>query len=420
MEKYKKIILEKKYLIIMLILFLAHIFFRFYDLENRTVFGWDQVDNAWAAKDIIIDHKMPLVGMVAKQNTGFYIGPFYYYFVAFFYWLFKMDPIASGLTAGITSIFTFFVLFYIVKKIFSTEVALVAVFLHTFSLHVINYDRLQWPINFLTPVSLIIFYALYKVLQGNVKYAILLAVALGFSFHLNFTSIFFLPMVLLSSPFVPRTKESFKYILISLPLFLAWFIPNFISELIRHGASSQKMLQYISTYFHGFHLKRFFQLANDALIEMETFIMLKILQAIKFLLYPIFCWVYLQKRKTRERIIMCYLIGLWLLVPWVMLSLYSGEITDYYFSLTRPIVILIIAYLIVSAFKINNIIPKIALPVFFIYYAFFNVSEFLVPKYRPLAYYRKEVLSRIARGEKIEFQQGIPQSYIYYYYTKLK
>lgn len=418
MNKLKEFILRNKSSILLVLIFTLHIFFRFYDLENRTVFGWDQVDNAWAAKDILIDHKFPLVGMVAKQNTGFYIGPAYYYFDAPFYWIFKMDPISAGVIAGVTSIFTFFTLFFITKKLFSTEVALIAIFLHTVSVHIIDYDRTQWPINFITPISLIIFLSLYKIIIGNYKYAILLAIALGFSLHLNFTSTFFPIIILLSLPFWPRTKEMLKYVLISTPLFFVWIIPSLVSELNRNASSSRNMLNYVSTYYHGFHVKRFFQLANDASIEMGELLMLNVLKYLKFLIYPIFCLVFIKKALIKGKFILCYLIGLWFLVPWVVFSLYSGEITDYYFSLTRPIAIVIIAYLIVEILKINNVIPKLALSAFLIYYSVININLFFVPKYHPLAYHRKKVLEKIKAGEKIEFQQGIPESYIYYIYTR--
>ena len=82
------------------ILFVFHVFFRFYGFEEKHGFSWDQVDNAWAAKNILVEHKFPLVGMVAKQNSGFYIGPMYYYYVAFFYLLTNLDPIASVFIAG--------------------------------------------------------------------------------------------------------------------------------------------------------------------------------------------------------------------------------------------------------------------------------------------------------------------------------
>jgi len=121
---------KSRYLIIFLIILAVHSFFRFYQLDSRSPFGWDQVDNAWAAKDIIVDHKLPLVGMQAKLNTGFFIGPLYYYLIAPFYFLTNLDPIASGIFAGLTSVFTLSVIFMIVKRIFNEKVSLIACFIY--------------------------------------------------------------------------------------------------------------------------------------------------------------------------------------------------------------------------------------------------------------------------------------------------
>ncbi len=185
-------------LIIFLILFFVHLFLQFYQIETKNPFGWDQVDNAWAAQRIIENHEYPLAGMQAKLNSGIFIGPLYYYLAAFFYFLTYLDPIASGILAGVTSIFTFFVIYFITSKLFSKKIALIAVFIYTVSFYSILFDKTQWPVNFITSLSLIIFYSLFNVLNGKIKYLLLLALALGFSFHIHFTSIFYIMIVLFS------------------------------------------------------------------------------------------------------------------------------------------------------------------------------------------------------------------------------
>src|SRR5581483_1157774 len=230
MSRLKKYILQNKWILVLFVLFAFHVFLRFYQIEIRNQFTWDQVDNAWAAKDILVDHKLPLLGMVAKQNTNFYIGPLYYYLITPFYWFSNLDPIASGIFAGISSIVTFFVIFFVVKKTFSTEVALVAVFIHTFAMYIIELDRIQWPINFVAPVSLLIFFFLRKVMLGEVKYVYPLFIFLGISFHLNFTAVYFPIIILLSLPFFPKTRKMLINLLLALPTFFIWLVPNIIAE----------------------------------------------------------------------------------------------------------------------------------------------------------------------------------------------
>ena len=176
--------------------------------------------------------------MVAKGNSGIYIGPFYYYLISIIYFLTNLNPIASGIIAGLTSIFTFWVLYYITKKIFNTKVAIFAVFINTVLYLGISFDKVQWPVAFVPSFSLIIFYLLYKVLMGDVKKIIPLAIVAGLAFSVHFTAIFFPLIIILSLPLFPRTKQSLKYILISLPLFLVWLIPNFIYQIQQSSANS--------------------------------------------------------------------------------------------------------------------------------------------------------------------------------------
>src|ERR1035437_2145726 len=94
-KKLWKFLLKNKYLIILIGIFASEIFLRFYQMDIKNPFGYDQVDNAWAVKKIIVDHTLPLVGMVAKGNSNIYIGPFYYYMIAAVYWIFNLNPIRS-------------------------------------------------------------------------------------------------------------------------------------------------------------------------------------------------------------------------------------------------------------------------------------------------------------------------------------
>ncbi len=265
LQKYWKIFYQHKVFILVLLISICELFLRFHQMDVKNPFGYDQVDNAWAAKNLIVNHQWPLVGMVAKGNSGMYIGPFYYYLISIFYWIFNLNPIASAVFAGVTSIFTFWVIFYISRKLFSTEVAIFAVFINTFFLPAIMFDRVQWPVNLIPSISYLIFYVLFRITQGDVKKIMALAVLVGFSFSVHFTSIFYPIIIILALPFFPKTKEVLKYILISIPLFLVWLVPNVVYQLQQRSVG-ESFSSYFANYYHGFHLRRVMQLTGDALI----------------------------------------------------------------------------------------------------------------------------------------------------------
>lgn len=408
-------------LILFILTFVLLVILRFYDLDTRTPFGFDQVDNAWAAKDIIVNNEFPLLGFQAKVNSGIYIGPYYYYLIAIVYFLTGLDPIASGIIAGITSIFTFLTLFYILKKLFSVNVAIIAVFLNTVSVFAINFDRGQGPVNFIPAIALIIFFGLYRIITGNPKFILLLAFAFGFSLHIHVIAIYFPIIILFCLPFFPRTKETFKYISLSIPIILFFLFPMVIAFLQNAGHASDA-ISYSNTYFHGFHLKRVTQLTNDAFIQFEPYFNYSnIIKYLKFILIPLFLFLYLYKNISREKLLFCYLILLWFTIPWLVLSTYSGEISDYYYSANRFIALLIIAYLISKTFQLKNMLAKVTIISLLIFYMAFNLQKFFLSTVIDnLKNKRDFVHQTIKEGREIGFQEGVSESYLYYYYMRKK
>ena len=409
---------NKRALTIFVLIFLLFVFLRFYQIEERNVFGWDQVNNAWAAKNIVADGKFPLVGMQAKLNSGIFIGPFYYYYIALFYFITNLDPIASGIAAGFTGIITFFVIYFVTKSLFSEKVAFIAVFLYTISYAVISADRVQWPVNFILPISLLIFHSLYKIVIGQVKYILLLVLFVGLSFSTHFTAIFYPPIILLSLPLFPRTRETLKYIAYSIPIFLIIFSPILINLFRDSGFLGNRSASYAETYYHGLHLTRVFQLTKDAFIQFEGMFFFPQLKYLGWIAVPLFGFIYLKDKITKERILFVYLCALWFLVPWFIFSLYSGEISDYYFLISRPIVVLILSYLIYRLMIHPLTSVKAIVIIVLIGYLVVNFNEFLRTKRGSLVGHRQTTLTKIKNNEKIEFKQGAPESYLYYIYKE--
>ena len=415
----KHVLYKHKLWIIFFLLLIAHIFLRFYQLEDRHPFGWDQVRDAWVSLDIIENNKYPLLGMVAKGNAGIYLGPAYYYFIAPFYYFTNLDPRASGIIAGFTSVITFLGLFFLVKKMFSLKVAFFAIFINTVTLTSIGFDRVQWSVALFPLVSLAILYTLFRIVSGNPKYIMSLAILLGFSFHLHFTAVFFPIIILLSLPFFSKTKKTLKYILISIPLFLIWLLPNIIAELQAKNVHTGNLFNYVGTYYHGFHLTRFLQLAPDAFIQFESFLF-PVIKILKYALLPIFFLIYIHRNEYKAKIF-CYLVFLWFLVPWVAFSTYKGEISDYYFAINRYVVIAILAYLLNFIFEQKYIIVKLILVVLLCVYAYFNIANFFSSNGNGGLKQRRENVDKALReGKIINFIEGDPESYIYHIYTRKK
>ena len=409
---------KHKYKVIFFCIILIHIFFRFYQLENRLQFTWDQVDNAWHAKNMLINKEYPLLGMQGKQSSGIFIGPFYYYFITFFYFLTNLDPIASGLAAGVTSLITFCVLFFVTKKIFSAPIALVASFLYAISFYAIYSDRVQWPVNFIPVLSLGIFYALYQIMLGKLKYLYLLMFLLGFSFHIHFTSIFYLPLILIALPFFPRNKTTLVHALVASVLFLVWLVPLFLVSSAKESLPAHSLSSFLHNNYHGFHLRRFFQIANDAFYEFQNPLLFPVLYPLKFLFLPLFLFLYGMRKPSREKTFFCYLLIMWIFIPWILFSTYRGDLTDYYFSSIRLQVIIVVSYLALLLLKSKSKLFVGAFILLFCIYVLKNIQEFVTFKERGLGFYRQKVLQDIKDGKGNEFTYGSPETYLYYFYKR--
>ncbi|MEM4230656.1 MAG: glycosyltransferase family 39 protein [Candidatus Pacearchaeota archaeon] len=418
----RKIIFKKyKWCLLLFLIFLLHFFLRFYQLETKSLFGWDQVDNAWVAKNIIIDHKIPLIGAPIKGNSGFNLGPIYYYLIVPFYWMFDLDPIASGIFAAVTSLLTFITLYWVLSSLFSKKVALFAVFLRTVSFAVIHSDKIQWNVNFIEPVSLVVFYALYKIITGNSRYFLLLSIAVGFSMHVDFTSVFYPLIIIFSLPFIPRNLWTLKHIVLSVPLFFIFITPTLLIQPQIKNSQVSNLQIYLQTYYHGIHLRRILQLISDAFIQFEGILYFIFLKPLKYVLLSLFILLYNGKQFYREKILLSYLFLLWFLVPWIVFSTYKGEISDYYFLINRWIVIAIIAFLLNFLFEQKHVLIRGFVLLTLGIYTYFNLINFFL--YRTdggLKLIRENVKKAIKEGRVINFRQGDPESYIYYVYTRKK
>ncbi len=424
MKDIKNIIRYKSFWLILGI-FVLHIFFRFYNIEKWATFGWDQVDNAWAAARILLAHKYPLLGMVAKGNSGIYIGPIYYYLVSVFYFFTRLNPIASPILAGCTAAVSFWIIYRVAKHIFNQKVAIVACLIYTFSSFIMNAERIQWPVNFIAPLSLLIFYYLVKVLEGEAKYFLHVAIIVGLSFHIHFTSIYYPIIILLSLPFVPMKKDTLKYIALALPLFIVFFIPQiiyYIQSKNTHGLTNYT--GYAQTYYHGLHLRRVLQIAHDAFIKFQSILELSypFLRNAVFLYIPVFFFAYLKMQPKKAWFKLFYIVTLWIIVPWIIFSTYSGEISDYYFSAQLYLAVIIFAYITVWIWESKKLILRMGISAFWLYYAFTNTQAFFHTQNGNLQKDFMMAQEAANGGHILQFTEGDPQSYLYFYflYTQKK
>jgi hypothetical protein len=161
------------------------------------------------------------------------------------------------------------------------------------------------------------------------------------------------------------------------------------------------------------------QLVGDALIEFNPYLIFDKFAAFKFIAIPLFFILYLYKSLNTERKKFVYLLFIWFLVPWIVFTTYSGEISDYYFATTRCVALLVLSYFIYRIWKIEYKVAKAIVIIFLVVYCWYGFMNYL-PYRDPNNLTKKEatVMQSVNNSTRIEFQVGVPESYIYYYYMK--
>jgi 4-amino-4-deoxy-L-arabinose transferase-like glycosyltransferase len=413
LKKPRNFCLTHRVTIICVIFTVAFVFLRFYELPERAHLGWDQADSAWAAKSILEDNPLRLEGVPIKGNASIYLGPLYYYLITPFYYFTNLDMIASPIFAGVVSLMSFGIFYLITKRLFDTPTTLLALCIYTFSTAVINSDWMQAAYTLIPIISYAVFYFLYKILTGQEKHILSLATVLGFGFHIHMTTVFYHIIILLSLPFFPRTRKTLYYLLLAIPVFVLFLAPMLYALFFAKQATSGNFTNYGNIYYHGFHLRRILQIAQDTFISFQVILQLSVLRPLVFLIPPVFFYVYYIKHRNRNRLLFSYLLLLWIIVPWVLLATYSGELTDYYFFLPRNMAIAVIAFLLVYLYTRRSLLLKGAVILLTVSYAVYNLFVFLQAGDSNFYAVKHSVAEIIRNKQKLPFKDRDPVYYIY-------
>lgn len=219
---------------------------RFWNYPAYFGFDYDQEINAWIAKTIVVDHKAVLIGPETSVG-GMYVGPFFNYVIALFFFLGKMDPLATISLNIFISALTVLAYFYFGLKIFSLRVGIIAAVIYAFSHLMITYDRILWNLTPLPLVSLGIVAFLWLYLEKKkLLYLAIASTLTAFSLHLHFTGLLLVAFFALSLLIFGRRllwADKRSLVLIS-ATFAFFFLPLVIFDLRHDLINSRHFIQF--------------------------------------------------------------------------------------------------------------------------------------------------------------------------------
>lgn len=328
----------KKLLPLALIVIVA-VFSRFYHLENRYTFEWDQEDDANKVMEIINLHKPRLIGPRVVSDDNFFVGPYHYYFLTPFYFLTKGDPIAGAYAVMAVGVLTCTTVFFICNSIFGSPVGSIAGLIFALTPILISWNAMYTPI-----YSLLILYFCFQLTRfpgEKYFYLNIFFLSLASNTHLVPASLI---IPIFFSILISGYRPAPKTIFFGLGLFLIPLLPLIIFELRHKFLNTTQLVEFITlqqttpAYSRFLFLRTFWR--SLGVLNLFSGILERIITLIALL-----SGVFLAKIfKIR------LLVVVWILTPLLLLSFYRGNIPEYYYE---PVTVLIPIFIAVGLSKIK-------------------------------------------------------------------
>ena len=200
-------------------------FVRFYNLDKLAFFTYDQARDALYIKRIIVDHKLRLIS-TQSSVPGLYNGPAYYYLMAPFLWLFKLNPIGIDFGVAFFNLLAVFLFYILAKKLTSNFlISGLITMVFSFQPQIVFQSRFGWNPNLLPFFSLLFVFSFWLLVKGKDWAWLVLSFSLAIMLQLHYSAAAFL-LILPCWLFYFRKKLIFgRFFQLSLVLFLIIMFP---------------------------------------------------------------------------------------------------------------------------------------------------------------------------------------------------
>ncbi len=240
-DKGKK---KTSYFILSVILFLAFLFFRTYNLPGRMGFGWDQERDAKMATEILSGN-LTLLGPRVQGPSGFFLPPYFFYLIAPFYKTANLSPYTTTHFIIFWAVLTFTLGYLILSKIFDKKITLFFLAIWAVNPLAVSIDTIAWNPVVIPVLFLILIYSVYLALKKQDIKSLFLAglvFGLGVSFHLQFLFIFLLLIPLVSE--ILKSKK-FKNIIYLIFGSVIPFIPILFFDIRHNFLNFKQFLEFV-------------------------------------------------------------------------------------------------------------------------------------------------------------------------------
>lgn len=354
---------------------------RVYRTEDLLRFYYDQGRDALIIWRLWNEGKLFLTGPVTGL-PGIFLGPAYYYLIAFFYLLGGGNPVYPSVLLSFLSVLALVVIYALGKEMHSKTAGFFAVMIGGFSYYIFTHSRWLSNPNPILLSSLLFLYSMWRVMYKNEKkwwLGIVFFAGLSLQFEAA-SGVFYLPTIVVFALWQHKIIPKGRHLLIPLGVFFFTVLPQILFSL-RHDNILIKNLTDLFFQEKAFKGVTKFILMTRIDYFWDTFTNKLYpgwyLHAIVFVFVSISA-VYVSRKHLKKGVLKLFLI--FLLTPIVFYTFFQGNhgnIYDYYMSGYYLPFILFFSLGLAELFSTK--IGKIVVLAFFI--TFFQLNGKLIYNY---------------------------------------
>ncbi|MGB9706551.1 MAG: ArnT family glycosyltransferase [Microgenomates group bacterium] len=350
-KKTKKIELVLVFLILLLASFL-----RFYRIADYMIFLGDEGRDVLIVKRMIVDRKFTLLGPIASI-APFHLGPFYYYLMVPFLWLFNLNPVGPAVMVALFGVATVFLIYLVGRDFFNYKVGLLASFFYAISPLVIVHSRSSWNPNVVPFFSLLVIYFVKKAEEKKDSWWWLgiIGFLLGINLQLHYICVFLIAIVgIYFLIFMPQRKKVIFYFYLWGGFILGWL--PFLAFEVRHSFVNIKNLYWflgsgqkigVGGSFWGIVKDVFVRSFNDLVVAKSPVLLKMLIFSFVFLIWEI--------AKDRKNFKTYTLLLLWFFGGIFLFGFFKGTIYTYYLVFMFPAPFLIVGLILEKISKIKKV-----------------------------------------------------------------
>lgn len=337
--------------------------------NNHVLFLFDNARDYLYVKNIVVDHRIYLIGPSSGGLEGYFHGVLWYYLLTIPFILGYGNPLSGNIFMIVGSLASVVAAFFLMRKISNTYAALLASLFFAVIFFSVATARFIWnpyPIVWLMPFY---FYFVYQFFSKKIGF-IWLALLSGLFLH--FEAVYGVPMLF---PFfvlvgIEMYRKQLKQLLLGLLLFVLPMLPSLVFDLRHHfliiGSIVKTFLTGGGTVTHDSHavpvmtriVLRTQDLFTYTIGSLTTNTIISIILAIAA--------IFSIKQQKRSFLLFSAFV---LITPYIIFLFMKYSVWSYYWIGETPYFVLLISLLVGTLPK--KVLPIVAMVIVFVFSGYF-------------------------------------------------